>query len=173
MKTMPLRNARRAVQVVLATGVALGATQAVAATDLFLKITGLPGESTDSKHKDEIELSSFSQSIDNKNCGQLTVTKNVDRASPGLADAAARKFTFGSATLVARRAGVKDAVEYYTLTLSNLTVGKVDQAFSQDQAGTEQVAISSQNMTISYRPQKPDGSLDTPVVSTLTCKNKD
>jgi type VI secretion system secreted protein Hcp len=172
MKTTQTRNARRAIKVVLAAGVAVGATQAVAATDFFLKITGLPGESVDSKHKDEIDVISFSQSVDAKQCGQISIVKNVDRASPGLADAAARKATFGSATLVARRAG-KELAEFYSLTLSNMSVGSVDQAFTQSAAPAEEVAISAQTMTISYRPQKADGSLDAAVVTTLSCRKKD
>jgi type VI secretion system secreted protein Hcp len=169
MKTTPLRNARRAVQIVMAAGVALGAAPAVEATDLFLKITGLPGESTDSKHKDEIVLTSFSQSVDGKNCGQLTIAKNVDRATPGFAMAAARQSTFGSATLTARRTGLKDAVEFYTLSLSNLSVVSVDTAFNQESTG-EEVTLFAQTMSITYRPQKADGSLGTAVVTTISCR---
>ncbi len=171
MKKRDSSSARRALQVVLAAGVAVGATQAVAATDLFLSISGLPGESQDSKHKNDIDVLSFSQTVDSSKCGQLVISKNVDRASPGLADAAARKSSFASATFTARYAG-KDALEYYTLSLSSVTVSSVDQAFSGGgAAAAEQVVLSARTMTITYRPQNADGSLGAPVVAALDCRN--
>jgi len=170
MKKRASGSARRALQVVLAAGVAVGATQAVEAGDLFLKIVGLPGESTDSKHKDDIDVTSFAQSVDGAKCGQLAFTKFVDKASPGLADAAAKKSSFASATFVARKAG-KEAVEYYTLSLSNVSVSSWDQAFSEGASqAAEQVVLSARTVTISYRPQKADGTLDAAVVATFDCK---
>ena len=69
---------------------------APAADDVFLNIPGIRGESTDSKHKDEIVLLSYSQSFTNPltgggaggggtgkvNCGAVKATKLVDRSSP-------------------------------------------------------------------------------------------
>jgi type VI secretion system secreted protein Hcp len=69
------------------------------AFDAFLKLAGIKGESLDSKHKDEIEVLSFSFGISNKvsptgggGAGKATIedfrfVKNVDTASPDLFDA--------------------------------------------------------------------------------------
>jgi type VI secretion system secreted protein Hcp len=69
------------------------------AFDCFLKLDGIPGESTDSKHKDEIEVLSFSwnikQTIVNDGGGgggaagraqlsDFSIVKHVDKASPVL-----------------------------------------------------------------------------------------
>jgi len=81
MNTNKSRSARRAVQLVLATGVAVIAAQPVLADDAFLKISGLPGGSTDSKHKDEINVLSFSQSVSGSGCPEFSINKPVDPAS--------------------------------------------------------------------------------------------
>lgn len=168
MKTRQGSNARKAIQLVLATGVAVGAAQAQAAADIFLTITGLPGDSLDSKHKDAIDVISFSQAVDNKECA-LAITKGLDRASPGLVSAAATKGSFGAATLVARNAG-KNQIEFYTITMQNVVVTNASQSLSRDGITSEAVVLLPKFMTVSYRPQNPDGSAGTPVETTANCK---
>ena len=51
----------------------------MAAVDYFLKIDGIPGESTDSKHKGEIELLSFSWGATNN--AQVTSGRGAGRVS--------------------------------------------------------------------------------------------
>jgi len=170
MKASQSGNARKAIQVVVAAGVAVGASQAVLADDIFLRITGLPGESTDSKHKDDIDVVSFAQSVDERNCARLNIVKHVDTASPGLADAVANGKPLNAATLVVRRSGAKDQTEYYKLTLTSLAVTGVDQAFSREGSAMEEVTLSPRFLTVSYVPQKADGSLGKAVETTLNCK---
>ena len=169
MKTSQSGSARKAVQIVLAAGVAVGAAQAQAA-DIFLRITGLPGESMDDKHKGDIDVLKYSQVVDNKSC-RLGILKSVDRASPGLASAASTGGTFASATLFARKAG-KDQVEYYTITMQGVSVGTSDQSIAGSElgSGTEAIVLVPKSMTISYTPQKADGSADAKVESVASCK---
>ena len=70
------------------------------AFDAFLKIDGIPGESTDDRHKDEIEVLSYSfgasqpisgvrstagaGSSERANFQELVITKQTDKASPKL-----------------------------------------------------------------------------------------
>jgi type VI secretion system secreted protein Hcp len=68
------------------------------AFDCFLKLEGIPGESTDSKHKDEIEVLSFSWNlkqaiVEGGGSGggagktqhsDFSIVKHVDKASPVL-----------------------------------------------------------------------------------------
>jgi Type VI secretion system effector, Hcp len=68
------------------------ATPVPALADTFLSLSGILGESTDAKHKDEINVLSFTQSWINTmttsgnqgkvQCGAITVMKNIDRSSP-------------------------------------------------------------------------------------------
>src|ERR1035437_1938100 len=73
------------------------------AFDAFLKIDGIPGESTDDKHKDWIEIQSYSHGVQQSasstasssggasaervNFNDLAVAKLVDKASPKLFEA--------------------------------------------------------------------------------------
>lgn len=72
------------------------------AQDVYLKIDGISGESTDSKHKDWIEILSFShgmsqpasiasgtsgRSSERVNMSDFSVVKEMDKASPMLAQA--------------------------------------------------------------------------------------
>jgi type VI secretion system secreted protein Hcp len=165
MKTCPSGSTRKALQVVLAAGVAVGATQAMA-EDMFLKIAGLPGESMDSKHKDEIDVYSFSQTVDAKQCPQITLTKRVDKSSPGLAEAASTQKSLASALLTVRKSGEK-AEEYYKVSMSYVYVLSADQSFSGEGAGQEVVVLTARSTTMSYRPQNANGSLGNEVVKTI------
>lgn len=169
MKTSKSSSGRKAIQVVLAAGVAVGAAQAQAASDIFLRITGLPGESVDDKHKNDIDVFTYSQAVDGKEC-RLTVLKGVDRASPGLGTAAASENAFPSATLFVRRAGTKDAQEYYTITMQGVKVVAAGQTIARDVNAAEQVELMPKSMTISYRLQNPDGTFGAKVDSTVNCK---
>lgn len=162
------RSARKAIQVVLATGVAVGASQAAVADDVFLTISGLPGESVDSKHKDAIDVLSFSQSVEGKQCPLIRVVKRVDKASPGLAEAASSQRAFASATLsVVRGADSKAGQEYFTMTMSSVQVLGSSQSVSEQGSPYEEAVISPRSVTITYRVQKPDGSLGDTVTSKI------
>ena len=182
MNTIKSRSARRAVQLVLATGVAVGAVQPALADDIFLKIPGLSGGSTDSKHKDEINVINFSQTVSNSGpaaggsgagagkatCPQFNVTKLIDQASPGLAEAASTGRAFPSANLVVRSNGEKGQ-EYYKVTMSMVYVLASNQGFSGEGGGYEDIVFSARTTSMSYQPQKPDGSLGTAIVRTISC----
>jgi type VI secretion system secreted protein Hcp len=71
------------------------------AFDCFLKIDGIPGESTDDKHKDQIEILSYSHGVQQESSGSastaggrgsqrcdhedFTIVHTLDKASPKLA----------------------------------------------------------------------------------------
>lgn len=100
--------------------VALVVAMAFAAVDYYLKIEGIPGESTDAKHKDWIEVLSYNHGLSQPasalardgslvaarvNHQDFTITKRMDKASPLLAKALASGKHFPSITLSLRRAG--------------------------------------------------------------------
>src|SRR5262249_60730707 len=90
-------------------------------SDVFLKVDGLEGESNDSKHKNEIEVLSFSWGVNQSITGTvssagtftgqrcdmapLTIQKLFDKASPKAAQACAAGDHFASAVLTLCRAG--------------------------------------------------------------------
>jgi type VI secretion system secreted protein Hcp len=108
--------------------------------DAFLKIDGIDGETNDSKHKGEIEVLSFhwgvSQAItgtvsstgtfSGQRCDMapLSITKQLDKASPKLAQACAAGEHFKSAVLTLCRAG-GDKQPYMKYKLSDVLIESV------------------------------------------------
>jgi type VI secretion system secreted protein Hcp len=122
--------------------------------DMFLKLEGIPGESTDDKHKNEIDLESFAFALGRGGDGTgtsgvpatsssgskpttriastkarlqtLRVDKVYDRSSPRLMRAAATGQHIKSAVLTFRRSSDAD-VEFLTYTLTDVQVTSYDQ----------------------------------------------
>jgi type VI secretion system secreted protein Hcp len=162
----------------LAAAATVGATNAVAAVDIFLKIADIKGESKDSKHSGEIDLLSWSWGVngptvpDKQKAAQpacaepLSVTKFVDRATPPLVTSAALNTTIPSATLTVRKAG-ETPIEFLVLNLAGVTVKSLATGGSTGEDRlTENVSLGFTSATITYTPQKADGSADTPVSAT-------
>ena len=168
MKTNNSGHARKAIQLVLAAGMAVGASQQALAGNIFLSIPGIPGESVDDKHKDQIDIESFSQSLERGDC-QLTFSKRVDKASPHLAEAASSRKPIPSATLVVRRTGFKDQPEeYLKLTMSYVTVVSSEMWVS-DEAAQEDITVNARSILIGLKPQSQDGKLGTEVIKNILC----
>jgi type VI secretion system secreted protein Hcp len=136
--------------------------------DYFLKIEGIAGESQDERHKDEIEVESFSwgetfqpSAPGTTGAGKVHIqdfhiVKQIDRASPLLMLAAASGQHFKSAVLTAQRPG-KEPRDYLTITLSDLIVSSYQIEARPDQPSpVDQVSFSLGRIEIAYRPQLPD-----------------
>src|ERR1700709_1149566 len=107
----------------------------MASVDYFLKIDGVDGESTDDKHKGEIQLESYS--LGHTNAGSFSsgggggsgkvampdfhFVKKIDKSSPKLHTACATGEHIKTATLVCRKAG-KDQQEFLTIVMSPVLV---------------------------------------------------
>lgn len=168
MKASNASKSRKAIQLVVATGVTLGAVQAMAAVDGFLAIPGLPGESAQVGHKDDIDVISFAQTLDSKKC-RYTIVKNLDKSSPGLAEATAKKSAFPAVTYAARKAG-EGQKDFYVVTLYGATVESLDQVLSATSLNpAEQVVLAPKSVSISYKPQDDKGGLGAAVTTTLNC----
>lgn len=155
--------------------------------ELFLKIDGIPGESADDRHREEIEVDSWSWGLSSPSrpgsggggggagrvgkveVADLTFTHRLDVASPRLMDACATARRVENAVLTARRAG-GDVQDYLMVRLDEVRVSavSVDAAASADldELGrpAEQVTLAFSAIRVEYRRQAPDGSLQAPVV---------
>jgi type VI secretion system secreted protein Hcp len=120
-----------AVALLLAVVLLLPAT-ARAAYDAFLKLEGVPGESTDPKHGGWIEVESYqldalrSSATGGAGAGKVHVhdfsfTKKVDKASPVLMKACTKGQHFPTATLSVRKAGGGQQ-EYLVIKLQDVVV---------------------------------------------------
>jgi len=147
------------------------------ADDMFLKIDGIPGESTDPSHKDEITVLSFTwgesqpvvpSSGSGGATGKVTMqdfhfVMRINKASPKLFLACANGTHIKNAILSVRRAGA--AAEFLKWTLTDVTVGSYQ---TSDNAPTgepltDQIGLRFAKIEMEYRSAKPDGSLDAPV----------
>ena len=138
--------------------------------DMFLKLDGIQGESTDEKHKDEIDIMSFGwvttqggsattgsgTGAGKAQMNDLVVTKHVDRASPVLMSKHLSGVTLGTAVLTLRKAG-GSPLDYAVLTMSNCVVTKIEHG-ADDGGHTEKVSIQFSAIQYDYKQQKPDGS---------------
>lgn len=146
----------------------------MAMVDFFLKIEGIDGESQDAKHKGEIDLQSWSwgetQGGTHSAGGgggagkvqmhDLSITKKIDKSSPKLMLACANGEHIKKAVLVARKAG-KEQQEYFKITLSDLLVTSFQTSGhgSGDVLPVDQVTLNFSKIEVSYKEQKPDGTL--------------
>jgi len=149
---------------VVATTLLLG-TSTFAAVDMFLKIPGIDGESTDEKHKNEIDVLAWSWGGSagqgqgkNATCIQdLSFTKYIDAATPGLIMNTVMGQVVPTATLVVRKAGGVQ-LEYLTLTMKNVTVSSYSTGGSggEDRL-TENVTLHFEKLEGKYQRQDPKG----------------
>jgi type VI secretion system secreted protein Hcp len=146
----------------------------MAQVDYFLKIEGVESESTDSKHKGEIELESYSwgetqsgtaghgggQGAGKVQPQDFHFVKRVDKSSPVLFIACATGTPYKTAVLTARKAGVGQQ-EYLKITMEEVLVSsyQLGGSGSSDVVPMEQVSLNFSKLEMSYKEQKPDGSL--------------
>jgi type VI secretion system secreted protein Hcp len=143
------------------------------ASDIFAKIGDIKGESLDAKHKDEIEILSFSWGVTNSGSAatgsgagsgkatfqDLVVVHNIDKASPDLMRACATGTHLKEATITHRKAG-KGQQEFLVVKMNDVIITGVTHGGATGQPYSETVSLAFAKVDLEYKPQKPDGSLD-------------
>jgi type VI secretion system secreted protein Hcp len=143
------------------------------AADIFAKIGDIKGESADSKHKEEIEVLSFSWGVTNTTViapgagggagkatfQDLSIVHTIDKASPKLLQACATGSHLKEATITHRKAGGTQH-EYLIVKLNDVIITGVTHGGTGGQGTSETVSLTFAKVALEYRPQKPDGSLD-------------
>jgi len=147
------------------------------ASDIFAKLGDIKGESLDSKHKDEIEVLSYSWGVSNAGSmahgsgggegkatfHDLAFVHKIDKASPILMQACATGAHLKEATITHRKAG-KEQHEYLIVKMNDVIVTGVTHGGNGDGGHTENVSLAFAKVAVEYKPQKPDGSLDAGVI---------
>jgi type VI secretion system secreted protein Hcp len=143
------------------------------ASDIFAKLGDIKGESLDDKHKDEIEVLSYSWGVSNAGSmahgsgggegkasfHDLSFVHSIDKASPVLMQACATGTHLKEATLTHRKAG-KGQQEYLVIKMNDIIVTSVSHGSSGEGKGMENVSLAFGKVSLEYKPQKADGSLD-------------
>ena len=148
------------------------------ASDIFLKVDGIKGESTDVNHKDEIEVLSWSWGVTQTpgssagsgassgkpNISELVVGKLVDKASPNLFRSCLIGKHIKDVELAERRAGAGKK-NFLTITLKDAIISGVHDSSGLEAARpNESISIAFAKVIYEYIPQKPTGQPGTPVV---------
>jgi len=147
---------------------------AMALVDYFLKIDGIEGESQDDKHKNEIDVESWSWGETNggdaahrggMGAGKVSMqdfhfTMRVNKASPKLMEACATGEHIKKAILTCRKAG-KQGQEYLKVTLSDLIISSYQTGGSNGDSVVpiDQISMNFSKIENEYKEQKADGTL--------------
>ena len=147
------------------------------AVDYFLKLDGIKGESHDSKHKDEIDLLSWSwgeaqtgshSAGGGGGAGKVSMqdfhfVMHVNVGSPKLLLACATGEHIKEANLTCRKAG-KEQQEYLKIKMTDLLVSSYQTGGSTGgEVPIDQISLNYSKIEFQYCQQKPDGTLDGPV----------
>jgi type VI secretion system secreted protein Hcp len=152
----------------------------MAAVDYFLKIKSIEGESKDSKHKNEIDLESFSWGETQTGshsfgggggAGKVQMqdfhfVMKVNKASPKLFLACATGEHIPQALLTCRKAGGKQE-DFLIVTMSDVLVSSYQTSGSAhgDIVPTDQVSINFSKIEFKYSPQDEKGKVGNPVIT--------
>jgi type VI secretion system secreted protein Hcp len=142
------------------------------AADYFLKIDGIPGESKDSKHKDEIDVQSWSWGESNSgtsavgggggkgkvNMQDFHFTMGINKATPKLFLACAGGDHIKKAVLTIRKAG-KEQQEFQIWTFTDILISSYQTGGSSGSDQTEQISFNYTQVEMEYKEQKADGTL--------------
>lgn len=144
----------------------------MAQVDYFLKLDGVTGESTDDKHKGELDLESFSWGETNlgtsghgggSGAGKVqpqdfSFTKRYDKSSPVLYIACATGQHFKDAMLTVRKAGGQQQ-EYLKFKFEGLMVTSYQVSGTGSAVVQDMVSVNFAKLEMIYKEQKADGTL--------------
>ncbi len=149
------------------------------AVSFLLDIAGIPGESVDEQYQGKIEIDgwSFGQSqtgIRQSGTGRaggkvsvqdFTFTKHADKSSPKLLQACATGDHVASATLIARRTGLKGGglTPYLNVVFTDLIISSYQTSGSSGDAGLplENISFNFAKIEYQYTPQDAGASKGT------------
>lgn len=176
------RVSRPLLAVALAASAAVPAP-AMAAVDMFLKLDNIIGESTSDKHKQWIDLLSYSAGASagavaqgsagagrvsaRPSCSTFTAMKLLDRSSPPLLTAVMTGQRFQKAQIDFVRTGDGSA-PYLKYELQDVMISSLQDSGSSE-LPSESIALNFGRLTVYYYPQNADGAPGDPVVSSVDC----
>ena len=154
-------------------------TQAHAAIDYFLQIDGIEGESTSDKHKGWIDIDSFSWGVSNTGSvggggnavgrpsfAPFSWTQVLDKSTVPLLVAVASGETYKDATFEAlSTSGSKADGAFFKMKFEDVQFTSLKTGGSSGGGGIAvQGSLEYLKITMTYRPQKKDGSFGAEIV---------
>src|SRR5678815_4781618 len=136
---------------------------------MFLKLSGIEGESVSAGHSGEVDVTGIVLPIlapaptggggsgkGKVACPSLTVFKNLDKASPVLMKKLAQGSHIPQAVLTVQRSGAEQ-VDYYVLTMDEVFVSEVTQISEDSSHLSDKVVFTARRYTFEYRVQNATG----------------
>ncbi|MBL8750809.1 MAG: type VI secretion system tube protein Hcp [Planctomycetes bacterium] len=140
---------------------------------IFCKIDGIKGESTDSNHKDEMELLSFSHGVSQPrsatastagggttgrcNHTDFSIVKQLDSSSPILNAQCCSGKHIASIVVTLRRADGDKSVPYMVYKLTDVVISSVSIGGASDSVPTESVTFNYAKIEWEYTKQARAG----------------
>ncbi len=147
------------------------------AVDIFLKIDSVKGESSDSVHKDEIDVLAWNWGMNQSgsmhagkgggsgkvSVHDLSITHYIDKSAPALMQYCCSGKHLKEAKLVVRKAG-GTPLEYLTIHLQEVLITSISPGGSSGEDKlTESFTLNFAKVKFTYKSQKADGTPDAPV----------
>jgi type VI secretion system secreted protein Hcp len=144
------------------------------AVDIFAKIGNIQGESTDAKHKNEIDVLTWAWGVTQSGTmaygggggagkasfNDFTFSHRVDKATPQLLKACATGTHIPAATITVRKAG-KGQQEYLIIKMTDVLITGVAMSVEREEPTSEEnVTLQFASVDLEYKPPKADGSLE-------------
>jgi len=144
------------------------------AIEYFLKLDGIKGESLSAKHKDEIEVHSWSWGASNASSitgsglsagkvsiSDVNITKPVDKASAKLLEMCCTGKHIPSGVLTCSKStGDKNPADYLTIKFEQIHIAGVSAGGSSgDDVGSESISFAFAKFEYDYKIQGKDGTL--------------
>jgi len=144
------------------------------AIEYFLKLDGIKGESSSSKHPDEIELHSWSWGAQNATSitgsglsagrvkfSEINISKPVDKSSAKLLELCCTGKHIATGVLTCSKStGDKNPADYLTIKLEEIHIASVQGGGSaHDEIGVESVSLAFGKIEYDYKIQGKDGNL--------------
>lgn len=135
----------------------------------FIKFEGIDGDAKTKRHRSWSQITGFSQSIstgDDSGSARkrssarfdaLVVTRQLDKASPKLADAIAKGKEFGKVTLELTTEGREEPAVYYIIELSNVRIVSYQVAGGAEGLPSEELRLVFDEVKITYLNQDDKG----------------
>ena len=156
----------------LTLGLAAAATTvASAATQTFMLVPGIPGGSVDDRHANWIDVLSLSQGWAGARKGgacDVAIAKDLDIAGPRLWGAAVTGQALGDVRIEVMRVG-GEQTKLYEIRLTNARVLNIATSGASGGTFMESLTLTSDTATLSYYPQRPDGSVGAAISTTIGC----
>ena len=143
------------------------------ASDMFLMLDGIKGESSDDKHKGEIDIESFSWGLAQTGSGNrgtgsgtgkvdvadIIITKRMDKSSPTLQLACANGKHIAKGKITMRKAG-ENPLDYLTVDLESILISsyQVGAAGGGHEVPSETISLNFVKVKTEYWTQSDKGA---------------